>query len=374
MSINPIKYIRFFIKILKGWQRTKNETHVNFFRQLQEAFTLLRLNQLEPYEYYCLKLYKPNLSLDEKKRYMSMNQHYKVESFLNPRIEAGIINKYNFSVLAGRFEIPVPKVLGLFLPHAGFTPNGDDLKSVDDLKKLLTDPNVNEFVIKPTSSGKSKGVLVGKNNGDGTVHIYTEKDYSIDELYNKLTKTSFNYLTDTTDIYMIEERVKQHKFLDNYSNTSTQTVRTTTLLTSAGDIEIVAFYLKIARSGTYVDNLSIEHNMGVKIDEAGTLGEGKEFYDGIYGYYNVWNSHPDTGYPFVGEKLPFYKESIEIAKKAQSIIPFLRLLSWDIAITDNGPVILEGNYGFGIHFTQSSMCQGLLQDNYIKHIGFLLGK
>jgi hypothetical protein len=50
------------------------------------------------------------------------------------------------------------------------------------------------------------------------------------------------------------------------------------------------------------------------------------------------------------------------------------MISWDIAITDNGPVILEGNYGFGIHNTQPAIGHGLLQEKYTQHINHLIYK
>jgi hypothetical protein len=308
MSLNPLKYIRFVIKIFNGWLKYIEEEHISFFQQIREAYTLLKLNELEPYEYYCLKLFRPEISLEDKKKYMSMNQHFRVESYMNPREGAGITNKFNFSILAEKFDIPVPEVLGLFSPIFGFTPDGNNLKTVNDLEKLITSLEYDEFVIKPTSSGKSVGILFCKKNGDGSIHIFGEQDFTIKELYDRLSGTSFNYLRDKSDIYIIEKKIRQHKFLDNYSKTSTQSIRTTTLLTSDGKIEIIAFYLKIAREGVYVDNLSIENNMGVAIDETGTLGEGKEFWGGKYANYTVRSSHPDTGYPFKGNRLYLISE------------------------------------------------------------------
>lgn len=357
--LNPVKYIRFLFNVYRGWKSHKHESHVSFWKQVWESYNLLRSNKMEPYEYYKLKLYDPKITWDEKKKFMSYNQIYLVESYMNPRKEVAILNKFNFSVYAKQFGIPTPEMIGLFNPGTGFTTKGKSLKTIDDLKELFSNPDITDFVIKPTSSGESKGVLICNNLGENIIRVYNEKDYSIEELFNKLISTNFNNMKGMYDTYLIEKKVKQHKFLDNYSTTCTQSMRIITFLTSSGDVEIVASSLKIAKKGNFVDNLTIL-NLGAGIEKSGILREALEFADTESGNYITWNNHPDTGYPIKGEKVPFFEESIILAKKAQSMIPFLRAIAWDITITDNGPVIFEGNYGYLIHMFQKMRGEGFL--------------
>jgi len=361
--LNPIKYLRFLLNVYKGWKAHKHEPHVNFWRQVYESYNLLRLNKMEPYEYHKLKLYDPKITWDEKKQFMSYNQIYLVESYMNPRKEVAILNKFNFSVYANKFGIPTPEMIGLFNPVTGFTSNGKKLKTIDDLKQLFSNLDIKDLVIKPTSSGESKGVLICNNRGNNIIHVYGDKDYSIEEIYNKLTNTCFNNMKGMYDTYILEKKVKQHKFLDNYSTTCTQGMRIITFLTSSGDVEIVVSLLKIAKKGNYVDNL-IRLNLGAGIEKTGILREALDFSDTETGNYITWDKHPDTGYPIKGEKIPFFKETIELAKKAQSLIPFLRAIAWDITITENGPVIFEGNYGYLIHMFQKLRGQGFLNTQF----------
>lgn len=370
MTLNPIKYIRFILKIYKGWLKSKNKDHVNFFQQLKEAFTLLRLNKLEPYEYYMLELYKPSILLEEKKKYISMNQHFVFESQMNPRKEVGILNKFNFSIYAKHFGIPTPELIGLFDSKIGFTSDGNNLKTEEDLKKLFNRTNSTDLVIKPTSSGCSKGLMVCRNIGNDTIHVYGDQDYSTKEIYNILINSNYNKTPYKSDSYIIEKKVNQHKFLDNYSKSSAQSFRIITFLTSSGDVEIASTTLKIARTGNYVDNFTV-NKLCSAVNEDGILGKAFEFGDLDIGDYVTWKKHPDTGYPIEGEKVPFFDESIALAKKAQSIIPFLRYIGWDITITDNGPVIFEGNYGFLIDLFQTVLGRGFLNNPFgsevIKH-------
>ena len=95
-SINPIKYLRFLNKVRKHAAGVKSETGLSLMQQLNECFRLLRLNLLEPEEYYMYRLYRPELSWDEKTRYMSRNQFYIFEQAINPRKEMGALNKFVF--------------------------------------------------------------------------------------------------------------------------------------------------------------------------------------------------------------------------------------------------------------------------------------
>jgi hypothetical protein len=373
MSINPIKYIRYLLKIILGWLRTRDKDHISFIRQLKETYTLLRLNQLEPHEYYMLGLYKPDISIDEKKRYMSINQHFTLESHMNPRNQVGILNKFNLNTYFARLGIPTPEMIGLFDSKAGFTSNGNTLKTSEDLKKLLDNTSITDFVIKPTSSGNAKGVMVCCNKGNGKVHVYGDKDYTIDDLYNTMIGINTNNNQITNNSFLLEKKVKQHKFFDNYSKTCTQSLRIVTLLTSSGDVEVVITNLKLAREGNYVDNLSV-NMLCARVDEFGIIGKGFVFEDLESGKYTTWEKHPDTGYTIEGEKVPYYEEAVALAKKAQSKIPFIRFIGWDITITENGPLIFEGNYGFHIYLFQVVIGRGLLRNEFGKEIKKLMEK
>ncbi|MGH6822020.1 MAG: sugar-transfer associated ATP-grasp domain-containing protein [Methylocella sp.] len=63
--------------------------------------------------------------------------------------------------------------------------------------------------------------------------------------------------------------------------------------------------------------------------------------------------HPDTGLAIVGIVLPLWRESIELVRRAHRCA-FARFafLGWDVALTNEGPVLLETNSGWGALFHQ----------------------
>lgn len=64
-------------------------------------------------------------------------------------------------------------------------------------------------------------------------------------------------------------------------------------------------------------------------------------------------NHPDTGAPILGIQLVFWQESIDLVRRAHTLaFPRFPFLGWDIALTKEGPILLETNSGWGAIFHQ----------------------
>ena len=58
--------------------------------------------------------------------------------------------------------------------------------------------------------------------------------------------------------------------------------------------------------------------------------------------------------------MPFWKEVLDLCSRAARIIPNLRSVGWDVALTPDGPVIVEGNPDWDLPMVQVHT-DGLLQ-------------
>jgi hypothetical protein len=77
--------------------------------------------------------------------------------------------------------------------------------------------------------------------------------------------------------------------------------------------------------------------------------------------------HPDTGLPLVGIDLPFWRESVDLVRRAHAtVFPHFAFLGWDIALTKDGPVLLETNSEWGAIFHQ--MLDGPLGHTAFSHL------
>ena len=68
--------------------------------------------------------------------------------------------------------------------------------------------------------------------------------------------------------------------------------------------------------------------------------------------YTKQEQHPDTNLVFDGWKIPFYEDAVELIKKAHRLFPLLQTIGWDVAITEDGPVLVEGNHDWDIEMLQ----------------------
>lgn len=178
---------------------------------------------------------------------------------------------------------------------------------------------------------KNKKIIFCKpingTHGDNMEKIVI-KDFKGD-LYNYLIKKNLK---------LIEEVVIQCKKMNDLYPYSINTVRIITVNRYDEKVKVVAAYQRIGNSGKIVDNYN-GGGMVVPINEQTGIIE----YPAVDKLKNIYYKHPITNIDIVGFKIPMYKEAVNLAKKAAKVVKEIRYVGWDIAITDKGPVIIEGN-------------------------------
>ena len=55
------------------------------------------------------------------------------------------------------------------------------------------------------------------------------------------------------------------------------------------------------------------------------------------------DKHPDSGQEFRGFCIPMWTEAVHLARRAHQTFSSLPFIAWDIAILQDGPVLVEGN-------------------------------
>jgi hypothetical protein len=63
------------------------------------------------------------------------------------------------------------------------------------------------------------------------------------------------------------------------------------------------------------------------------------------------DKHPDTGQELKGFALPMWNEAIDLALRAHETFPSMYFIGWDIAILQDGVVLVEGNPDFDTFLT-----------------------
>jgi hypothetical protein len=101
------------------------------------------------------------------------------------------------------------------------------------------------------------------------------------------------------------------------------------------------------------------------LDETGVIGR---VVTGVGAALRELTTHPETGAPLVGLALPDWQQAVQLCLRAASVLPGIRTQSWDIALTDAGPVVLEINYGGDLNLHQLAHRRGALTRTYVAHL------
>ena len=165
--------------------------------------------------------------------------------------------------------------------------------------------------------------------------------------------------------YLLEEEIIQHKLLNEINPYCVASLRIATLYK---DGEVYAFD-NVIRIGLD-DNPALACRDGNQRFDNDGIPQSR-FWDDDG---NTYDEHPLTGYKIANlKKLPYTKEAVEMVKEAATLVPELRYIGWDVAITDNGPLIIEGNeypsYGPVQNYMLNSANEG-----HLKQIKDIIGE
>ena len=149
---------------------------------------------------------------------------------------------------------------------------------------------------------------------------------------------------------LIEEIIVQHPDLARVYPHSVNAYRIVTVVGDDGEVYCVYATAKFGAGGNFVDNIE---NGGVfcPIDlETGTISGCANTSTKTL---TTFDSHPDTGVPFKGYKLPMVREAVDLCRAAAlEVSPAIRFIGWDAFITEKGVGIIEGNDYPGYDFWQ----------------------
>ena len=197
------------------------------------------------------------------------------------------------------------------------------------LKELEADPKSAQRVLKHPSG---KVVLKSSDGQCGRgIEVRDSKDFSPETLIYRLHSTGNDF---------VEAFVTQHRELMRLSPSGLNTVRVITQLDKNDRVHIIGTRLRITVNSA-VDNLAAG-NIAAPIDPETGIVTGPGVYSDITKPDE--HRHPVTGVDIVGFQVPFWQETIAMCKAAALIDTRNRSIGWDVAVTDAGPELIEGNH------------------------------
>jgi hypothetical protein len=175
---------------------------------------------------------------------------------------------------------------------------------------------------------KGKKYVIAKEvDNCGGVGVSKEFVQDTNRLYEKLRKNKQ---------YLVEEVIVQNSKISKLYPDSVNTLRLFTFLDDKGNVQILNAIFKIGNKG-FVDNFA-SGGMYTFLDDNGEV-----VCPAINKKDDKFTIHPETKEQIIGFKVPNYDKAIELVKKASLLIPEIRYIGWDVAITEKGACLVEGN-------------------------------
>jgi len=163
---------------------------------------------------------------------------------------------------------------------------------------------------------------------------------------------------------ILEEFVTQHPELSRLAPDSVNTIRIVTFRRD-DTVTVLARVLKMG-TGAPIDNFGAG-GVYTTLDEAGVA-----LYGAIGNSGRVLQVHPQTGVEIVGFQVPRFAEVLALADRLARVVPEIPYVGWDIAVTPDGPIVIEGNENTGLWWMRPSLSgvkEGLLPA-YREAMGF----
>ena len=144
----------------------------------------------------------------------------------------------------------------------------------------------------------------------------------------------------------LEELVVQHPEMNKLCDKSVNTMRIMTF-NNHGKSQIIWMGLRVGNGINSIDNFHAK-GMAVNID----MDTGKLVGNAIDKDLNEYEKHPVTHIKFDSFQIPCFEEAKKMVLEASLESDKILVVGWDVAISDKGPVIIEGNRRPGVDIVQ----------------------
>lgn len=278
----------------------------------ERAIEIARVDFADPNDIALFRIERPGQLKDYMRRFENAN----VNKIINPanwRPECVLANKIDFYERCARHGVPHPLVRALII-------NGVPTPS--------SLPSAGRLASKPA----------GGEGGTGFRMLdATEADVADLASFSRFLKAK---LGDTHGEWLVQDCITPHPDLAGIAMKALPTCRITTLYDEQGEPEIVTHALRFPSDpDSHVDNIK-SGGLMAPIDLAtGKLGVGCRGRG-----LGEFPTHPVTGAPIEGLQLPMWEQAkalvIDTHKRA---FREYTMVGWDVSLTPNGPILIEGN-------------------------------
>ena len=313
--------------------RSVRSTHdIGMLRQIVGCAAFTASLRACPSSYFDYRLFLKE-RWPQRKEYLYYDELWSLLAWLNnelgPEDAADVSDKRRFYERASRAGLPIIPVLAEFDRGVIVQHRAPPEYPTSDLFSKFADRWYGE------------GARVWQRRTDGSYAGDGDSSLTLTELYETLRTLSFEHAL------ILQPRVTNHRELQAVSGRGLSTVRAVTLQDISGLIDVAIACFRMPVGPLVADNFASGGlACPVGLDD-GRLGAAV-----FKSQPNSFIAHPDTGATILGRTLPHWSEVKRLAVAAHQEFKRLPTIGWDIAIAEDGPVIVEGNSEWGTNVVQ----------------------
>ncbi len=320
--------------------------------------TLNGPGKLSAAEYFYYKLYDGRHYEDNITRFVGKIAQTKMHYACNDeRWFAPSSDKLFFLASMRGNDVATPETLAVFDAKTGRS-HPQLIKDFDKLIAFLDQPENYPMFAKPIDGMYSIGALALTDGGRGSAHVRGAGEVSTCEIAGYMLRVS-------EAGYLLQKTLNAAPDLASAFGGTLSSIRMLVCLGPDG-ARLESAVIKIPTMDNVADNYWRGGNMLGAIDaDSGTI---TRVVTGTGPDTKCVVSHPDTGAMLLSRMLPHWSDAKDMCLRAAGMLPGIRTQSWDIALTPDGPVALEVNWGGDLNLHQLAHGHGALTSSFCAHL------
>ncbi|TWT05035.1 sugar-transfer associated ATP-grasp domain-containing protein [Reyranella sp. CPCC 100927] len=196
---------------------------------------------------------------------------------------------------------------------------------------------------------------------------------SLDEIVDDMRRQSLTMVGTKTVPVILQPRLYNHPDLADLAKDSLMVIRAVTCLDRDGAPEVTHAMLRILAKIEPDWDTRPDAEYGAAIDvETGDLGwlTGDDPETCLAWY----DSHPVTGAPVLGRRIEQWPALRELALRAHRVFRRRIVIGWDLALTTDGPMVVEGNSNMDVSFIQRAYREPIGRSRLGELLGYHLSR
>jgi hypothetical protein len=300
----------------------------------------LRLGEgrLGPAEYYFYRLFDGRHDRASRARFAGYRLCRDIDRKLNQRPWRALANDklLMYSLFEG-LRLPYPRLRAVYSSPRRRFPAAAALGNQAQVEAFLRDPASYPFFMKPLHGSYGRGALSAVALDAAADRLTLGSGESL-----PVVEAARTIVDPRSHGYVIQELVRPHPLIAPLCGNTASSARVVVLYDQQGP-RIFRSVWKLPTGRNMSDNFMHGEtgNLLAVVDPAS--GRVDRVINGVGTRLREVTVHPGTGDRLVGVSLPDWPALRELCLESASALPGLGLQHWDIALSDQGPVILEVN-------------------------------